>query len=326
MNRDGNHLIGTPDYAKKRLLFISTMLGIGLLFYAAISEMLVWTMRFLIRYSPIGAPLSSFFSSQAGIWLLNLTLGIIAGVCTIALLQRLLSIPVRSFFKKPHDGISITVEGSVWFVSANYIFAYLTSFIIVIITLFTGHKPYAPNFSVSLNNHWAILFNFLYAVVVAPVIEEIVFRGYVLRSLQKFGNVFAIFVSSALFGIWHGNLSQAMPIVLSSVVFGYMAIKSNSIIPCIIAHSFNNFFGTVMDLISQNTSHFVFNIVYGSMIMIFMALSICFLFLRGVSHIRIYDMNQSGLSAAKRTGLFFVSPAMILFLLYIVYEFYQGIF
>ena len=49
---------------------------------------------------------------------------------------------------------------------------------------------------------------FLYASFLAPISEELIFRGFVLRSLRPYGKRFAILGSAFLFGLFHGNLLQ----------------------------------------------------------------------------------------------------------------------
>ena len=51
---------------------------------------------------------------------------------------------------------------------------------------------------------------FMIAVIAAPVVEEILFRGIVLRSMRKFTPAWAaILISSVLFGVYHLNIVQA---------------------------------------------------------------------------------------------------------------------
>lgn len=48
---------------------------------------------------------------------------------------------------------------------------------------------------------------FMIAVIAAPVVEEILFRGIVLRSIRKFAPAWAaILISSVLFGVYHLNI------------------------------------------------------------------------------------------------------------------------
>ena len=50
---------------------------------------------------------------------------------------------------------------------------------------------------------------FMIAVIAAPVVEEILFRGIVLRSMRKFTPAWAaILISSVLFGVYHLNIVQ----------------------------------------------------------------------------------------------------------------------
>ena len=64
---------------------------------------------------------------------------------------------------------------------------------------------------------------FLYASFLAPISEELIFRGFVLRSLRPYGKRFAILGSAFLFGLFHGNLLQTPYAFLVGLVLGYVA-------------------------------------------------------------------------------------------------------
>ncbi|MCH5348926.1 MAG: CPBP family intramembrane metalloprotease [Oscillospiraceae bacterium] len=76
----------------------------------------------------------------------------------------------------------------------------------------------------------------LYFVIIAPVTEEILMRGMIMNSLAPVNRKFALFASALLFGIMHGNFNQMFNGFLLGLIFGYIAMKSGSIIPSIIAH------------------------------------------------------------------------------------------
>ena len=80
----------------------------------------------------------------------------------------------------------------------------------------------------------------LYASLIGPVIEEIVFRGFVMRAFGKYGKIFAIIASSILFGAYHGNIPQAIFAFFCGLVLGYIATEYG-IIWSSILHVFNNF-------------------------------------------------------------------------------------
>ncbi|NLD10261.1 MAG: CPBP family intramembrane metalloprotease [Clostridiales bacterium] len=80
---------------------------------------------------------------------------------------------------------------------------------------------------------------FLYASVLAPVAEELVYRGFVMRSLMRYGKVFAIVVSAVVFGAMHGNLVQGLFAAMAGLVLGYVAAEY-SIKWSILLHLLNN--------------------------------------------------------------------------------------
>ena len=82
---------------------------------------------------------------------------------------------------------------------------------------------------------------FVYFVIVAPVTEELLCRGFVLNALAPVDRRFALIASSVMFGIMHGNFNQMFNGALLGLVLGYLALKSGSVIPAIAAHMLNNF-------------------------------------------------------------------------------------
>lgn len=80
---------------------------------------------------------------------------------------------------------------------------------------------------------------FLYASIVGPIVEELIYRGFVLCSFQKYGKVAAIIISSILFGVMHANIPQGMFAFAVGLVLGYVAIEY-SIWWAIALHIFNN--------------------------------------------------------------------------------------
>ena len=83
--------------------------------------------------------------------------------------------------------------------------------------------------------------------IVPAVCEEWFFRGMLLRSLLKGRKVIsAILISAAAFGLFHvlSNsviaIDRLIPTTLIGIMLGFLAYKSNSIIPGIVLHAFNN--------------------------------------------------------------------------------------
>lgn len=80
---------------------------------------------------------------------------------------------------------------------------------------------------------------FLYGSIAAPIAEELLFRGFVQRSLMPFGKKFAIFGAALLFGMFHGNLIQTPYAFLVGLVLGYVTAEY-SIWWAVLLHMINN--------------------------------------------------------------------------------------
>ena len=314
---------------KNTLKKISTSIGLTLIIYFMLQTLISFTFRFTIRCTVQFAEnhsnsfirsLLSFLVSDTGIWFINLFVGAVTGVTAIFLLSKLLHFRLRDLYQTPFQGAAYAIKGTVLFLDANLITSSITSILLAILTSILGHAPAAPDFSVSYQQPFAVTFYLLYAVIVAPIVEETLFRGLILRSLQHFGNLFAIIVSSLLFGLWHGNLEQAIPIVLSSFLFGIIAIRSNSLIPSIIAHSMNNLivfgFGLLFDFLSPTPTNIIYIIIVFSCVLagaLILALSF--------SSLKVSDFNHSVLSTKQRFGTLLSAPGMLMFLIVLALEF-----
>ncbi|WP_010580941.1 CPBP family intramembrane glutamic endopeptidase [Liquorilactobacillus vini] len=80
----------------------------------------------------------------------------------------------------------------------------------------------------------------LYAAVFGPLLEELVFRGFVLQSLNKINSVLAILGSAYLFGLYHVNFVQSPFAFLIGLVLGYTAL-TYGLFWSLLLHIFNNF-------------------------------------------------------------------------------------
>lgn len=86
--------------------------------------------------------------------------------------------------------------------------------------------------------------------IFAPLFEEWLCRGLVLRGLlQKTGPTAAIVVSAAFFAILHMNPWQALPAFLLGLLFGYVYYKTGSLKLTMLMHCVNNTMAVVFSKI-----------------------------------------------------------------------------
>lgn len=77
--------------------------------------------------------------------------------------------------------------------------------------------------------------------VMAPMLEEMLFRGIVLRGfLQRYPRWQAIFMSALLFGAAHMNIYQFVVGFVMGTVLAWLYERTRSLIPCIALHATYN--------------------------------------------------------------------------------------
>ena len=91
-----------------------------------------------------------------------------------------------------------------------------------------------------MGNRWG----YLALGILAPLAEEMVFRGAILRTLLSYfnGRMYwvPIIVSALLFGLVHGNMAQLLNAFLIGILLGWMYYRTESIVPGIVLHWVNN--------------------------------------------------------------------------------------
>lgn len=82
----------------------------------------------------------------------------------------------------------------------------------------------------------------LTTVIIIPVVEELVFRGFIYKTLSIIINKYiAIVISSLIFALAHGNISQGLYAFFVGIVFCFIYENLNNIIYTIFLHSVMNF-------------------------------------------------------------------------------------
>lgn len=116
-----------------------------------------------------------------------------------------------------------------------------------LVTLFTqGGDPVAMTLLV------------IFAVVLAPIVEEIIFRGAIYRFLKSQTNILpAQIISGTFFALMHGNLMSLLPLVVVGIVLARVYEQSGNILTAICFHScFNGFSLFMLLMLSQSSVPF----------------------------------------------------------------------
>jgi len=118
------------------------------------------------------------------------------------------------------------------------------------IDLTQGEHPVVPVFLSSDSQH-ALIWLFLFAAVVAPIVEEIMFRGVLYGWLRDhYGKLISTLVSAFIFAVVHPQGALGIvPLSLIGCGLAFIREWRGSLIPCMLAHSLVN--TTVLTIIFQ---------------------------------------------------------------------------
>ena len=103
-----------------------------------------------------------------------------------------------------------------------------------------------------LGNRWG----FLVICILAPLVEELVFRGAILRVLLQGcqSHWVAIVISALIFAVVHANPIQMPHAFLMGLLLGWMYYRTRSVIPGILVHWVNNTAAYVLYNLGYSTS------------------------------------------------------------------------
>ncbi len=144
------------------------------------------------------------------------------------------------------------------------------------------HMPELPNFveqefDMILKDRWG----YLTIGLLAPLAEEIVFRGAALRSLlaSRLSPLTAIVISALLFAVAHLNPAQMPHAFLVGLLLGWMYWRTGSILPGMAYHWANNSAAYVLYAFYPNPDIKLIDVFKGSELHVYMALGFSLLIL-----------------------------------------------
>lgn len=146
--------------------------------------------------------------------------------------------------KKICNGFCLALGG-------NFLFGLITRLLIFLLEK-VGVKTPPLNITMPKDNPFAAVVFCIAVCVVAPLAEEYLFRGVILRALRPYGNAFAIFFSALSFALIHGNLHQTPATFAAGLVMGYFAVHYNSLAIPVVIHFLNNALSTLLELFPEN--------------------------------------------------------------------------
>lgn len=99
-----------------------------------------------------------------------------------------------------------------------------------------------------MTNGASMLLMFLYMVICAPIMEELVFRKLIVDRAVRYGQGVAVIVSGLMFGLFHGNLNQFIYAFTLGMFLAFLYVKTGNLKITISIHMIFNFISSILIL------------------------------------------------------------------------------
>lgn len=94
----------------------------------------------------------------------------------------------------------------------------------------------------------ALWIRILFLVILAPCLEELIFRKTLIDRMSIYGEKAAIVTSAVMFGLFHGNFSQFFYATALGIIFAYVYVRSGKLRYSIALHMIINFMGSIFSV------------------------------------------------------------------------------
>ena len=85
-------------------------------------------------------------------------------------------------------------------------------------------------------------------VILAPIVEELIFRKFLIDRTIRYGEFISCVMSGIMFGLWHGNFQQFFFAFFVGVLFSFVYIRTGNIIYTMIMHASMNLVTTTVTM------------------------------------------------------------------------------
>jgi len=119
--------------------------------------------------------------------------------------------------------------------------------LVMVVNLISGQQMSNPVNDILNNDN--IIGSIFMTVIIAPFVEEFLFRKVLIDRVRGYGDKITILLSGLIFGLYHGNLFQVIYATLLGMLLAYVYLQTNQIKYCIALHMAVNIIGGVIPLL-----------------------------------------------------------------------------
>ncbi|MBQ3256575.1 MAG: CPBP family intramembrane metalloprotease [Oscillospiraceae bacterium] len=178
-------------------------------------------------------PWGMWLVTFAPLYLLSVPMGLL-------ILRKVPPKPLTRRSMKPKSILAVTVISVFMMYAGNIIGSLITALLQAV----SGAPAGNPVLNYAMGQD--LLPKVLFMVILAPIIEEYIFRKQLIDRMHIYGGKLAVITSAAMFGLFHGNLSQMFYAFTLGLVFGYVYLKTGKLRYSIGLHMLINCIGSVV--------------------------------------------------------------------------------
>lgn len=246
----GSRLPLLPTLAEKHTIrrYVSLaclILLFGFLIAASISTALTLILRIVLRQVDAGAvgDLPQNYTVIIGQYMNDSSLGIgmtllsffIANLAAYRAGCALTHLHTKDFFHTHGLNFGRMLLYMVTALQIQLVTAYLGEWVVGFLER-AGYSVLTVETTLQKDNLMQLALTGLYTCVAAPITEELLLRGVVMKNLSRVSQRFGILMSAFLFGLMHENVQQFLLAFPLGVLLGYITVRHNSLWPAITVH------------------------------------------------------------------------------------------
>lgn len=225
-----------------------TVTGANKVFFAFVVSYLIFQIGLSVAGAIFGLTVDSSFiyDNVYGILLINQYVIILVPVLVYVFINRL---NFRETFRIHRLPILPALLIVLMAVPAQYVGGALNTLLIYLLQ-FIGDISTTP---VPVSQTPTELITGILIIGVSPAIcEEMLHRGMLLSAYERRGSMRAVFITAAIFGLFHFDITNLLATTFLGMLFAYYVIRTNSIFAGMLAHFLNNTLVVVIQYLTQD--------------------------------------------------------------------------
>lgn len=306
---------------KKKIRYFYNIAGGGILFHLAISVIIANILSLIIllilmelngvRFSEIqsaeGTKILEYINSSSIMSGITLISYLTANLTAFFIGCKFADIEIKSLFKTQKLTGTLIIQ----YVLAGLFIQRIAGLAVTVLeNIMTQIDLIGNSDVVKYSSPKAFIISACYTCIIAPVTEEFLYRGFVMKTFSKVSQRFGIFISAFFFGIMHGNVAQFVLAFLVGIFMGYLNVKHNSLIPSICVHFAINIMSTASGFILNYAGN------DSAVIIVFSILTFIIFFAGLIAFILFCRQNKLPKSSIhqqfRSLNIFLTSPAAVI--------------